>query len=68
MNRQQFINKWGRFFNQAEERDLWNDLDSVIAQQPISEEVVCPFCHENDFDKLGLKIHLQQYCEIYKNM
>lgn len=29
------------------------------------EYIKCPFCNENDFDLLGLKIHLVNYCEEY---
>lgn len=28
--------------------------------------IVCPFCHEDDFDKLGLAIHLTKHCEEFK--
>jgi len=28
----------------------------------------CPFCNEDDFDKMGLKYHLENYCLEYKNM
>lgn len=24
--------------------------------------LTCPFCNENDFDELGLEIHLANYC------
>ena len=27
------------------------------------ENVVCPFCSEDDFDLVGLKYHLARYCE-----
>ena len=27
----------------------------------------CPFCNEHDFDKIGLKYHLSNYCTEYKN-
>jgi len=27
--------------------------------------IVCPFCHEKEFDKSGLKGHLQYGCKIY---
>ena len=27
--------------------------------------IECPFCGEDDFDKIGLKIHLTRYCEEY---
>jgi hypothetical protein len=29
---------------------------------------VCPFCGENDFDAIGLKIHLIRYCEEYAKL
>jgi hypothetical protein len=29
------------------------------------ESLVCPFCGEKDFDKIGLKHHLEHYCEEY---
>ena len=25
--------------------------------------IVCPFCHEEDFDQPGLAYHLDHYCE-----
>jgi len=31
------------------------------------EEITCPFCGETDFDKIGLKIHLTCWCELYRN-
>lgn len=27
----------------------------------------CPFCNEGNFDKIGLKHHLNNYCEEYNN-
>lgn len=30
-------------------------------------ETICPFCGENDFDKVGLKHHLENYCEVYQS-
>ena len=29
--------------------------------------VICPFCGERDFDLIGLKHHLINYCESYFN-
>jgi len=29
--------------------------------------LICPFCEEGDFDKIGLKYHLGNYCLEYKN-
>ena len=26
----------------------------------------CPFCNQDDFDKVGLKYHLENYCEAYR--
>jgi len=32
------------------------------------ELIQCPFCHEKDFDLIGLKIHLKHdWCEVYNN-
>lgn len=33
----------------------------------MEDNLVCPFCGEKDFDKIGLKYHLQNYCNDYKN-
>ena len=30
-----------------------------------SELLVCPFCNADEFDKVGLKHHLENYCEVY---
>ena len=29
--------------------------------------IECPFCGKKDFDKIGLKYHLRNYCEEYEN-
>lgn len=29
--------------------------------------VSCPFCGERDFDLIGLKSHLQNYCDKFAN-
>ncbi len=31
------------------------------------ENIICPFCGEEDFDLIGLKYHLRFYCEEYFN-
>lgn len=33
----------------------------------MNKEIECPFCGEKGFDKIGLKYHLEIYCEEYKN-
>ncbi len=30
-------------------------------------KIKCPFCGEDDFDLIGLKYHLINYCDEYKN-
>lgn len=33
------------------------------------EPIECPFCHEKDFDLVGLRLHLVQgHCDIYEEM
>jgi hypothetical protein len=29
--------------------------------------LICPFCGEDEFDYIGLKGHLERWCEEYKN-
>jgi hypothetical protein len=31
----------------------------------MTDNIECPFCHEDGFDLEGLKYHLEYYCEIY---
>jgi len=32
------------------------------------EYTECPFCHEKDFDLIGLKYHFEMgYCDVYNN-
>lgn len=38
------------------------ELDVI---EPKPTEIICPFCGDDDFDKVGLKLHLENYCEIY---
>jgi len=35
-------------------------------QQPVG--LVCPFCGDDDFDAVGLKLHLTTYCEAYASV
>ena len=32
------------------------------------EDIKCPFCGEDGFDLVGLKLHLIRYCEVYANL
>jgi hypothetical protein len=31
------------------------------------KSIICPFCGEDDFDLIGLKHHIENYCEIYQS-
>ena len=31
-------------------------------------DIICPFCGEEDFDRIGLKQHLAQWCEPFKEL
>jgi hypothetical protein len=50
------------------------DIDArsarLIKLQDLNDqgEVVCPFCGEDGFDWIGLKIHLQQWCVCYNEL
>ena len=32
------------------------------------DDLKCPFCDESDFDIYGLKMHLQLWCDEYRNL
>ena len=38
----------------------------MIDEEKTENDLVCPFCGEEGFDKIGLKYHLQYYCEEYE--
>ena len=40
---------------------------SVVDIAQVGEDIICPFCHEDNFDKEGLKHHLFNYCEVHAN-
>lgn len=31
----------------------------------LGEYVTCPFCGEDDFDLIGLKLHFYNWCEVF---
>lgn len=31
-------------------------------------DIRCPFCDDDDFDIIGLKNHIEAYCEVYKGI
>ena len=44
----------------------WLEPIPEITEGKIQDIITCPFCGENDFDHIGLKNHLQVYCEVYE--
>lgn len=42
-------------------------LDSFCKPKE-SENINCPFCGETNFDEIGLKHHLSNYCEKYSQI
>ncbi|MBE3142914.1 MAG: hypothetical protein IMZ61_03205 [Planctomycetes bacterium] len=48
---------------------VWEEcLESEPAKESVCEDIACPFCGERDFDLAGLKFHLHNYCEVYKEV
>ncbi len=51
----------------------WNEVAELVNQvaavdiAQVGEDIICPFCHEDNFDKEGLKHHLFNYCEVHAN-
>ncbi len=38
------------------------------SKKEIVKYVICPFCGGTDFDLIGLKLHLNIYCDIYQKI
>lgn len=38
----------------------------ISSNLSVMGELVCPFCNDIGFDKVGLKQHLETYCEEYR--
>lgn len=35
----------------------------------VNEDIICPFCGEKGFDKIGLKLHIERSrCDDYNNI
>jgi hypothetical protein len=53
---------------QAEEqiKEYMDNLEQHYIEE--QQDIICPFCGEDGFDKIGLKYHLQTYCEPYKEL
>ena len=44
-------------------------LEGVLKDININEELTCPFCGWVDFDRIGLKLHLQNgHCDKYNEI
>lgn len=43
----------------------WNECAKWLLSQ---KEIICPFCGDDDFDKIGLKHHLNTYCKVYPDV
>ena len=39
------------------------EVEAVARAQ--RQDIVCPFCDEGGFDRIGLKMHLVMWCEPY---
>ena len=34
---------------------------------PADEDMICPFCGEAGFDRIGLRLHLIKWCEEFRD-
>jgi len=45
------------------------DIVAQVIQEEVKEnsngDIICPFCEDTGFDKVGLKYHLAYHCEVY---
>lgn len=45
-----------------------NAIRNGIKASKKEDDLVCPFCDAIEFDKIGLKYHLANFCEEYRNI
>lgn len=53
--------------DQFETKAGYDAVNKYEKMRMSGSDIVCPFCGETDFDLVGLKHHLENYCEGYKN-
>ena len=47
------------------QEDINNARQREEEDEELNKALVCPFCNDGDFDKVGLKYHLENYCKEY---
>ncbi len=55
--------KWERL---CEHMQFCENKLHTIRHTPMRNDLVCPFCGDDNFDKIGLKHHLNVHCEEYR--
>jgi len=48
-----------------EMRRMDEGFPALVDANIYENEVICPFCHEGDFDLIGLRSHLTKWCDAY---
>ena len=43
------------------------NYESICSGVKVMEELKCPFCGNDGYDKIGLKYHLETHCKEYAN-
>lgn len=44
------------------------ELICQLSPQPSTDSgITCPFCGDSDFDLIGLKYHLSNYCKVFQD-
>ena len=46
----------------------YKTAEDMTENKENKEDIICPFCKETGFDLMGLKNHLEKYCEVYSKI
>ena len=64
--RQSAISLYSRWSSDPNMNQTWfRRADQILAL--LANTITCPFCGEADFDRVGLKHHLENNCDEYNN-
>ncbi|HUS49418.1 MAG TPA: hypothetical protein VMZ91_04600 [Candidatus Paceibacterota bacterium] len=47
---------------------VWEKIALWFEKHTSKKDITCPFCGEDDFDTIGLKHHLNAYCDNYQKI
>ena len=60
--------KWCNYGNEAGFLNMNVAFLALERMAKSNKEIRCPFCGTDGFDKIGLKYHLDNYCDVFAKL